>query len=376
MNKKLRILYVIDSLKMGGAERITVALMPFLNEIEPIICTLYDHESPLLDRLGDVKHHFINANRLLDPGAFSRFLGVLKDERIDMVHAQLQHATVFAATAQFIRGIPFVATRHVVTDDLSTTKKRRLVRAENVALQAARQIVYVSNATCEHHQQSLQMSDDRYMTIYNGIELKNFQIDKCKEDLATELGFPTDKPLVVMVGVMRPGKGHKVAIDAAKQVPDVNFLLVGDGTDGFANSIKDYAKGVENVILLGTRKDVPVILNAVDMLILPSDMEALPTVLIEAGAAAIPAIASDVGGVTEIIKDGETGLVIPPQDPTALAQAIQRLVAAPALAEQMGKAAFDRIQATFTLENQARELTTLYERIVAESPAKNLARST
>src|SRR5687768_7721506 len=103
---------------MGGAERITVALMPFLNEITPIICTLYDHESPLKQQIGAIKHINLDAKRLTDPTAFMRFLGVLKQERIDVIHAQLQHATVFAAAAQLLRGLPYVVTRHVVTDDM------------------------------------------------------------------------------------------------------------------------------------------------------------------------------------------------------------------------------------------------------------------
>jgi glycosyltransferase involved in cell wall biosynthesis len=77
----------------------------------------------------------------------------------------------------------------------------------------------------------------------------------------------------------------------------------------------------------------------------------------------LPTIASDVGGIREIVVDGETGIIIPPQNPDALAQAIQRLIADPALAQRMGEAAFERIKATFTLENQARTLTELYRRV-------------
>ncbi|MDQ7036283.1 MAG: glycosyltransferase family 4 protein [Anaerolineae bacterium] len=261
-------------------------------------------------------------------------------------------------------GFPFVVTRHITTDDISTQKRKWLVDVERYAFRRTKRLIYVSDATSKYHQNILKMPPSKYTTIYNGIDLAKFQVDKDRRALAQELGFPTDKPLVVMVGVMRPGKGHVVAIDAARQLPAVNFLMVGDGED--ADSIKAYAKGLDNVIFLGTRKDVPTILKAVDMLILPSDMEALPTVLIEAGAAGLPSIASDVGGVTEIVVDDETGIVIPPQDPDSLAAAIQRLIADPALMENMGKAAFERIQATFTLQNQARELTALYHEVVKQ----------
>jgi glycosyltransferase involved in cell wall biosynthesis len=363
LSEKLRVLYIIDSLKMGGAERITVALMPFMTQITPIICTLYDHESPLKQQIGDIKHINLDAKRLADPAAFLRFLRVLREEKIDVIHAQLQHGTVFAALAQTLLRIPYVVTRHVVTDDLTSSKKQRLVKAENFALRRTKQIVYVSDATSKHHQQILKMPESRYRTIYNGIELDKFASTKERQALAHELGFPTDKPLVVMVGVMRPGKGHDVVIDAARLLPDVNFLMVGDGED--ADGLKHYAKGLENIKFLGTRKDVADILNAVDMLLLPSDMEALPTVLIEAGAAKLPAIASDVGGVREIIIDGETGIVIPPRNPQALAQTIQQLIDNPNLAKKMGLAAYVRIQSTFTLDNQARQLSALYRQVAS-----------
>ncbi|MDQ7036282.1 MAG: hypothetical protein Q9P01_16055 [Anaerolineae bacterium] len=105
MTRKLRVLYCIDSLKMGGAERITAALMPHLTDITPIICTLYDHESPLKQQVESIPSVNLDAKRLIDLSAFRHFLRVIKDERIDVIHAQLQHATIFASLAQSLRGI-------------------------------------------------------------------------------------------------------------------------------------------------------------------------------------------------------------------------------------------------------------------------------
>jgi glycosyltransferase involved in cell wall biosynthesis len=115
--------------------------------------------------------------------------------------------------------------------------------------------------------------------------------------------------------------------------------------------------------------DVPDILSASDMLILPSDMEALPTVLIEAGAAGLPAVSSDVGGAKEIVSDGETGILIPPRNPEALASAIQRLLDDPALAQEMGRKARAVVLQRFTLAQQANALASLYEQVVAEKTA-------
>lgn len=364
MNDKPRVLYLIDSLKMGGAERITVALMPFLSEITPIVGTLYDHDSPLLSQLGAIQHIRISGSRLADPGAIMRYLAMLRRERIDLVHAQLQHATVFAAISRTLTGIPFVVTRHVVEDDLTSDKKRRLVYVEHLALRASSRLIYVSDATRQYHSQSFSFDPARCRTIYNGIDLRRFPAWNGSDAARQAAGLPTGKPLVVMVGVMRPRKGHDVCIEAARLLPDANFVLVGDGDVPLVEALHAQAAGLENVHFLGTRKDIPEILSAADVLVLPSDSEALPTVLIEAGAAGLPVIASTVGGVMEIVEDGRTGTLIPPRDPAALAAALRDLLADRGRMRRMGEQARQTIEARFTLPHQAQELTALYREVL------------
>jgi glycosyltransferase involved in cell wall biosynthesis len=364
VSKPLRVLYLIDSLKMGGAERITVALMPFLTEITPIVGTLYDHESPLLQQLGTVQHIRISGKRLADPGAIRRYLGALRHEKIDLVHAQLQHGTVFAAISRLLTGIPFVVTRHVVEDDVTSDKKRRLVYVEHLALRSTSRLIYVSDATRQYHSQSFPFDPARCRTIYNGIDISRFPAWSGNDAARKATGLPTGKPLVVMVGVMRPRKGHDVCIDAAKLVPDANFVLVGDGDADVVAALHAQAAGLTNVHFLGTRKDIPEILSAADMLVLPSDSEALPTVLIEAGAAGLPVIASTVGGVMEIVNADETGILIPPRDPSALASAVQSLLNDPVRMRQMGEKGRKTIEQRFTLERQAQELTALYHEVL------------
>jgi glycosyltransferase involved in cell wall biosynthesis len=127
-------------------------------------------------------------------------------------------------------------------------------------------------------------------------------------------------------------------------------------TAGCRTGPTEGAQGLEDrVHFLGQRMDVPDLLRASDMLILPSDNEALPTVLIEAGASALPVVATCVGGIPEIVEDSATGMLIPPRDPAALAGAIRRLVDDPALAQAMGQHAYERVRSIFTLPNQDRQ---------------------
>ena len=311
----------------------------------------------------------LQARRMIDPGAFIRLLRLLDSEKIDIIHAQLQDANIMAAAAHFRTGIPVVTTRHLIGDDVQNWRRRLRNHIEHFATRhGIARVIGVSNATRDNYARMLNLPASRLQTVYNGIDLQRFGPAADKATTRAQLGLPAAGPLVTFVGVLRPGKGHDVCIEAARHLPDVQFLLVGDGKPPFRAMLEENAKGLEDrVHFLGQRMDVPAILSASDMLILPSDSEALPTVLIEAGASALPAIATTVGGCGEIVQDGKTGLLIPPQDPAALVAAINKLAADPALAEQMGQAAYQFVHEQFTLPGQAEALTQLYETVVADN---------
>ncbi len=369
MSRPLNVLLLIDSFRMGGAERITVALLPHLDRkrVQPIICTITTkRESPLGKQLGDVPRFDLEASRLLDPFAWRRLLRLIREQKIDLIHAQLQDATVFAAIMNKLAGVPVVITRHLIEDDAQNWRRRWRNQLEHFTVKhAVNKIITVSDAARDHYAAMTGIPLSRFQTIYNGIDLDKFEAQQDKLAARQALGFPTDRPIVTMVGVMRPGKGQQVAIEAARHVPEALFLLVGDGKPPYREELEAQAKGVEDRLqFLGQRMDVPAILNASDILILPSDNEALPTVLIEAGAAKLPVVATRVGGIPEIVVDGETGIIIPPRDPQALAKAIQTLVADPQKIQQMGERAYARVHQIFTLPNQAEQTMQLYESLV------------
>jgi glycosyltransferase involved in cell wall biosynthesis len=374
-SQPLRVLFLIDSFRMGGAERITVALLPHLDRsrVTPLVCTLHRRrESPLVEHVGDVPRFDLAARRLLDPFALRRLLRLLNDQQVDLIHAQLQDATIFAAAAHRQTRIPVVVTRHLIEDDTDNWRRRMRNRLERFTIRhGVDRIITVSDAAQEAYAAVVRVPRARFQTIYNGIDLDRFSSGGDKPALRQALNLPAEGPLVTMVGVMRPGKGQEVAIEAARALPGIHLLLVGDGRPPYRTDLEARAEGLEDrVHFLGQRMDVPDLLRASDMLILPSDNEALPTVLIEAGASALPVVATCVGGIPEIVEDGTTGILIPPQDPAALAGAIQRLVDDPVLAQAMGQRAYERVRSVFTLPNQAEQTTALYEAVVAEAGQK------
>jgi glycosyltransferase involved in cell wall biosynthesis len=117
------------------------------------------------------------------------------------------------------------------------------------------------------------------------------------------------------------------------------------------------------VHFLGSRQDVPDLLNAMDIFVLPSYSEGVSLALLEAMAAGLPVIATAVGGLPEVVTDGQTGLLIPPRDAVALAGALERLLAAPALAQHLGANARDYVREHYSLDRLGREINEIYEEL-------------
>lgn len=365
--QKPRVMFLIDSLQMGGAERITAAVMPHFETVEPVLCTLIHKESPLNDMIGDVPHIQLGASRLLDPGALLRLFRVIREQRIDIIHAQLWYATIFAALANRRLGVPVVTTRHVMDDDLSTRKRQIIIRLERLAIKYGTQrLIYVSEASLKRHRETIGMTKPPAAVIYNGLDFAKFNVTQERAAMRQSLGIDESAPVALMVGVMRPGKGHDVALRAAELLPDVQFVLVGDGEPDFMAPLQRQAQELPNVHMLGRRMDVPDLLAMSDVFILPSDSEALPTVLIEAGAMGLPAVATRVGGIPEIVQDSKTGVLIQPQNPQQLADALQRLLNAPDELQRMGDAAREFVHHRFAIQRQAQQLAQLYRDVIAE----------
>ncbi|MCU0497711.1 MAG: glycosyltransferase [Anaerolineae bacterium] len=365
----LRVLFLIDTMQMGGAERITAQLLPGFDRIQPLLCTLQPRrDSPLTTQLQAIPRFDLGARRLLDPIAFMRLLQLLRTQQIDLIHAQLQDATIFAALAGRLTGLPVVITRHLIGDDTATPRKRWRNQLEQAAIRwGVTRLICVSDAARDHYAQLTGLPSDRFITIYNGIDLTPYNTPSDRSRLRADLGLDPQALIVTMVGVMRPGKGHEIAIRAAEALPTLHFLLVGDGE----RRADLEAHAPPNVRFLGQRLDIPQIWRASDIAILPSESEALPTVLIEAGAAALPTIATRVGGIAEVVIDGETGLLIPPKDPAALITAIQTLIQRPDLRLSMGGRAADWVRERFTLDGQRAALSALYAAVSAPKPGSS-----
>jgi glycosyltransferase involved in cell wall biosynthesis len=215
----------------------------------------------------------------------------------------------------------------------------------------------------------------RHLTIYDGIDCEQFAPGGGAA-VRRELGIRPDAPVVGIVGHIQGWKGQDLVVQAMAQLrdrhPELRCLIVG----GVHRQGAEYAERMrariaaeglgEQVILTGARRDVAACLDAMDVAIHAStNPEPFGRVLIEAMALERPLIAPREGGPLEIVVDGETGLLIPPRDPSALATAIDRLVADPDLRRRMGAAARARVDAVFDIRHHVRAIEAVFDEMLA-----------
>jgi glycosyltransferase involved in cell wall biosynthesis len=214
-----------------------------------------------------------------------------------------------------------------------------------------------------------EMAPERIEVIYNGIDVSRFDLAVDVRAKRIELGLRPDGLVAGIVGRFVEQKDHAGFLRAAKLVsernPAAQFLCVGRGptleaTEALANEL-----GIaDKVVFAGERSDVPEIMHALDVLVLSSRWEGFPNVLMEAMAASCPVIATRVGGSPELVVDGESGLLVPPEEAPALSSAMLRVLGDKELATALGQGGRHRVESLFSREHMAGETAKLYERLL------------
>jgi glycosyltransferase involved in cell wall biosynthesis len=202
--------------------------------------------------------------------------------------------------------------------------------------------------------------------IYNGVDLARYDHQEPTSELRDQYGMEPGSQVVGVVARLEPEKGHQTLIDAwphvLRSVPDAYLLVVGEG------SMRDTLEGrasmnrvAHRVVFTGRRDDIPAVTAAFDVAVLPSHREAQGLSILEAMALSRPVVASDVGGIPEMIEDGVTGLLVPHDQPEALAAAIVRLLRDRAYAGTIARAGHDLVHDRFCIELMVRAVEEIYE---------------
>jgi glycosyltransferase involved in cell wall biosynthesis len=220
--------------------------------------------------------------------------------------------------------------------------------------------------------------------IYNGVDLRRYDEQEACCTLPEDYGLPQGAPLVGVVARLEPEKGHQTLLEAwplvLERVPEARLLVIGAGTrrealEAQAEELdllgdrchgdtcvgRRHARPNAKVIFTGLRDDIPAVTAALDVAVLPSYREAQGMVILEAMALRRPVVATNVGGIPEMIQDGKTGLLVPPHDAAALAGAIVRLLEDHPLADTLARAGHDLVHERFCIELMVQAIQTLYD---------------
>jgi glycosyltransferase involved in cell wall biosynthesis len=318
-----------------------------------------------LTRLRDagVEVVFLDRRRRVDPRPLERLVRMLRDHRVDVIHAHKFGSNVWAALLGHRLGVPVVIS-HEHTWSFEGQPGRRLADRHVVA-RFSDAVIAVSDADRRRMVAEVGMPADRVVLIPNGVAGRGAGDSAA---VVRELSLAPGAPVLLQTATLRPQKAVEVMIAATailrRSHPDVRLVVAGNGDVARLQAVAA-AEGVADAVsLLGPRGDVANLLAAASVGVLSSDFEGMPLAVLEYMAAGLPVVATDVGGLPEIVRDGETGFLVAPRDPRALAERIGRLLADPARAREMGERGRRRQRELFSREAMVGAVSDLYERLL------------
>ncbi len=386
----MRVLTVLDAFRLGGAETLIAQLGRVAGDVglEVRVLSMHGYSAerstlaPLLADAGLVPE-YLGAERTVDPRAFARLVRLIRRSDVDIVHAHLEMAMTLALPAARLAGVPAVGTFHHVYRPLHGRAAGRERLAVEVATRS-QGAIFVSQASLDSFKDQYRPRGPvptSWSVVHNGVDLDYFTPapDGALAALPEDLGLD-GKRIVTVLAALRDFKGIIHAVRAWPSVvakhPDACLLLVGSGNEEAALRAEVGALGLGgSVVFAGMRSDIPEVLRGSEMVVLPSIYgENLPTVLMEAGGCGRPVIASDVGGISDIVADGETGLLVQPGDSAGIAEAMLRLLDDPDLGSKLGAAGRERMERLFEARIWAANLRSLYERVIEQRRTGRRAR--
>ncbi|HEY7514757.1 MAG TPA: glycosyltransferase, partial [Vicinamibacteria bacterium] len=332
-----------------------------------------------------IRHEAVPMTRRLTPFADAisllRLYHLMRRRRFTLVHAHTPKPGLLAQVAARLAGVPVVVnTIHgfYFHDRMPDRRRRFYVALEKIAARCSDLILSQNEEDVETAVREGIAPRERLRVLGNGIDLRRFDPARLGTDArraAREaLGLPPDAPIVGFVGRLVAEKGVPELLEAARTVverfPEARFLLVGSLDGEKADAVTpDLARerGLGGAcIFTGLRQDMPELYAAMDVFVLPSHREGFPRAPMEASAMKVPCVVTDVRGCRQAVTEGRNGLLVPVGDVRALADAIVRLLADPALARRLGEEGRRRALLEFDERRVAARVLSEYERLLEE----------
>lgn len=371
--RKPHVLTLTDVVGVGGAEAVAEELCVHADpeRFDRSLCVTRPTAhvagaDASLARLRDagVEVVFLERRGRFDLRPFGRLLRLLRERPVDVVHAHKFGSNVWAALLGHAAGVPAVIA-HEHTWSFEGQPIRRLADRHLVA-RFSDAVIAVSEADRRRMVAEIGMPEHRVVLIHNGIDPPPRGDG---ERVRRELGLAPDAPVLLQTATLRPQKAVEVMIAATgvlrRTHPGVRLLVAGQGEVARLQEMASAQGLADAVRILGPRVDIADLLAAANVGVLSSDFEGMPLAVLEYMAAGLPVVATAVGGVPEIVREGETGFLVGPRDPAALAERVGRLLDDPALARDMGERGLRRQREAFSRQAMVGAVTALYEQLLS-----------
>jgi len=357
------VLFYTDTPNVGGAEKQMLLLAKNLKKKGVKVSLAYGKYSQIYKMRKDFdkvceKIYVIPVSHKHDPRYSGGLKKIFASAKFDLVHLHLWNpgSCRYAFFAVSKAGIPIVTTEH---DPFELEGVKKMIK--KWCMKKTARTIVISMDNFRLLDEYYGHPDKRLELVHNGIEPDNFLDNNDKAVLPVQKGAI----VITCIAELHPRKGHKYLINAfiklQSDIPQVELVLVGRGPAEI--NLKKQAEGITNIHFLGWRNDIPQILRASDIFVLPSLKEAFGLVILEAMTSGVITVATNNGGPVDIIQDGATGYLVPPSNSEAIAKKLSIIIKNPAQKADIEKSAKARVLDDFTADKMAERTLAVYEKV-------------
>lgn len=373
-----KILIITDVFKMmAGSEKNIVSLLNHINpeKFDLSVACLISGELAREIRGKGYEIIGLKKGKIQSPNGLEniKFLReYIRKRKISLIMTYHESSDFYGLLLSKICRVPVISNRR----DMGFKTKVRHKMVYKICGKYFDAIVAVSNAVKKELLKSNWFPEEKIVTIYNGIEVTKILDDNEKRNIKFRMGFRPEHKLVGVIGNLRKIKGIQFFIESAPKIlrkhSEVHFLVVGDdmGEPGYTRKDLESLAKEKNVLdrihFLGKRTDIPHIISIMDIGVVPSLSEGFSNTLLEYMASSKPVVATEVGGNGEAIVNGETGLLIPPADTEALAEAVSWLLENKEKALKFGEAGRKLVEEKFSLKKMIKNYEYLFGKVINE----------
>lgn len=350
------ILHLIDSLNIGGTEGKLFDLIAGLLKRGYRVSVGYCTPGPWAEKLEALGIRVTQLPHFgrVDPSLVFRMVRLIRNDPPQIVHTHLFKSDFHGRLAAHLAGVPVVIGGLHNSDPWARNRLLGLIYGATARFTDC--LLAVSEEVKQYHVERTGVSPEKILTIENGVDVERFTgQDSAGQKVRAEFGIAPDAIVFGIIGRLKPQKDHATFLESAREIfiqyPTARFLVVGDGP--LYSELETMARELSlfpSLIFTGVRTDIPAVLSALDVLVLSSRWEGLPNVVLEAMAVARPVVATSVDGVEGVVTSGKTGLLVPPGDSLALAQACIELINDPDLRHRLGRAGYRHVAENYSFD--------------------------